>query len=273
MFDLKPPIISITLAGKGGVGKSLYSLAYLDVCDLNGIDVDVMQLDDQSRLEKAIKRQVVSLNLRTAKQTRIDPMVLTKTFAPMHEMITNMNSSGRSLHLDVGATQQHSLFDYSALIGLDEDLVEFGVQGIIFVLVTADTEAILQAARSLETARTVLPSLNTVIVLNERDGAFNDLPLNSDAHEAFITLLSPMFAMTPTVRMPKIPAGSWQCFERQCMRLLDVVAMDTQSVINETGLSRPEAKLARGDVQAVFDVLEQGLACHLPFIRSDAGTS
>ncbi len=268
MYNLKPPLWTIVLSGKGGVGKSLFSLAYLDLCELNGVAVDIMQLDDQSRLERAVKRPVVSLDMRTAKRARQDPTALTKTFSPLYKSLESMNTTARSLHLDVGATQQLPLFDYAALVALDEDLREFGITGIAFVVATSDPQSIEQAARSLDGLSTVLPSLQPILVLNERDGSFDQLPIASDALRIYTDLLEPKLAMVPTVRMPLITAGSWQWFERKSLRLLEVVAMDTPSVIAATGLSRPEAKLARGDVQAAFDVLEEGLAVHLPFFRA-----
>ena len=268
MADLKPPIFTISLGGKGGIGKSMFSLAYLDLCELNGVGVDVMQLDDQARLEKSLKRQIVSLDLRTAKRARQDPKALTKTFAPLHEALVNLKQVGRSLHLDVGATQQHSLFDYAGLVALDEDLQDFGVTGIAFIILTADAEAIGQAARALDSVQSILSSLHAVLVVNERDGSANDLPHDSGARREYDTLVAQHHLGGPVVRMPLIPAGSWQSFERHSMRFLDVVAMDTQNVMSATGLSRPEAKLARGDVQAAFDLLEQDLAMHIPFFRS-----
>ena len=271
MFDLLLPMLTFTFGGKGGIGKTLLALILLDLYELNGIAYDVMQLDDQQRLAKALKRSIVSLDLRTAKRARQDPKALTKTFAPMHEAISQIRSLQRCLHIDIGATQQHSLFDYSGLVSLDEDLMEFGVQAIAFILVTADAEAIEQAVRSLETLRSVLPSVQPILVLNERDGTMEDLPEGSDAHNNYRRLLAPRLSTLPSVRMPLIPAGSWQSFERQSMRVLDVVALDTAGVMAATGLSRPEAKLARGDVQAVFDAVEQGLSAHLPFLRAGEG--
>lgn len=268
MSDLTPPLWTIVLSGKGGVGKTLFSLAYLDLCELNGIPVDIMQIDDQSRLERAVKRKVVSLDMRTAKRARHDPTVMTKTFEPLYNALEAMTACGVSLHLDVGATQQLPLFDYAALIGLDEDLKEFGVNGVAFVVVTADSQSIEQAARSLDALALLLPSLKAMLVINERDGTFDQLRIGSDALRLYSDLLEPKMAAVPTVRMPLITAGSWQHFEKKSLRLLDVVAMNTQEVINATGLSRPEAKLARGDVQAAFDILEEGLAVHLPFFRS-----
>ena len=267
MFDIEPPILTMTLAGKGGVGKSMFSLAFLDLCELNGVPVDVMQIDDQLRLEKALKKPVVSLDLRIAKRARQDPKALTKAFEPLHTAISEMKSHGRGLHVDVGATQQHSLFDYCSLVGLSEDLDDFGVKGIAFVLLTAEAEAIEQATRCLKLLKTVLPNLKPILIVNERDGSVADLPMGSDAERIFRSQLSPLLPTLATIQMPLVPAGSWQCFERRSMRFLDVVSLDTVGVMNATGLTRPEAKLARGDVQAVFDRIEQGLSLHLPFLR------
>ncbi len=58
--------------------------------------------------------------------------------------------------------------------------------------------------------------------------------------------------------MPRIEAGSWAHFERQHCRFLDVVGFDVATTMAVSGLTRPEAKLARGDVAAWIAARQTG---------------
>jgi hypothetical protein len=62
-----------------------------------------------------------------------------------------------------------------------------------------------------------------------------------------------------------IEAGSWRPFEQNHFRLIGVGTMEIPEIMDLTGLSRPEAKLARGDVLAFFAQMEEELSKLLPF--------
>ncbi len=53
--------ILVIASGKGGIGKSLLSLAMADLFDLNDQPLQLYQLDDQQRLEKSVGQNVTSL--------------------------------------------------------------------------------------------------------------------------------------------------------------------------------------------------------------------
>ncbi len=143
------PVFIFVLSGKGGVGKTLFSLATADLFDLNRAPIDVVQIDDQDRLAKALARDVTTIEIGLLKKARKDPGVLTAAFHPLYAKIEAMPISDRSLLVDVGATQQHLLADYAGLTGLDEDLREFGIRTCAFIPVVADPESIQQAVRQL----------------------------------------------------------------------------------------------------------------------------
>jgi hypothetical protein len=258
------PLLIVVMTGKGGVGKTLLSLAIADLFALAGLPLDIVQLDDQRRLAMALGCEVVSLDLAVLKRARKDPSALTRVFAPLYGLIEAMGRTGRSILLDVGATQQHALFDYAVLTELAGDLAEFGIAGRVLVPTVTDPESLRQAAQQLRRTADVFPSLDRVVVLNERDGDFSALPRESQAGELYAREIAPLFGQIAAIRMPRIEANSWGYFERQNARLIDVIGWDVPTTMAVSGLPRPEAKLARGDVAAFFATIETELARVLP---------
>ena len=172
---VKPSILAVA-SGKGGIGKSLLSLAITDLFHLNNRQLWLYQLDDQQRLEKAIGQSVVSLDIQTLKLARRDPMAMTKAFDPLYKGIEALKETNDTLLLDVGATQVGNLNDYAGLIDLEEDLRDFGLTGLVFVPAVAEPESLRQACRTINQFRDTLPSLTPVFIENLRDGNFRRLP-------------------------------------------------------------------------------------------------
>lgn len=106
----------------------------------------------------------------------------------------------------------------------------------------------------------MLPSFDLVLVKNLRDGDLTNLSTASQAGQLYEQELAPYLAHIPSITMPVIEAGSWRVFEQNHCRLLQVGMMEIEDVQTMTGLSRPEAKLARGDVLAFFAKMEEELS-------------
>ena len=171
----------VVASGKGGIGKSLLSLAIADLFELNDRPLRLYQLDDQQRLEKAVGQSVISLDIQTLKLARRDPTAITKVFDPLYEGIEVLPNSGDTLLLDVGATQIGNLIDYAGLIDLEEDLQLFGLRGYVFIPAVAEPESLRQACRAIRQFGTTLPSLTPVFVENLRDGSLDELSTASSS--------------------------------------------------------------------------------------------
>lgn len=264
-FENKSKKFLVVASGKGGIGKSLLSLAIADLFDLNTQPLQLFQIDDQQRLEKAVGKSVTSLDINTLKRARRDPTAITKVFDPLYAGIEALSGTGNTLLLDVGATQIGNLIDYAGLVDLEEDLQLFGLGGYVFIPAVAEPESLRQAARAIRQFQETLPSLTPIFVENLRDGHLSELSTASQAGQIFAGELAPLLRDISTVTMPLIEAGSWRAFEQNHCRLIDVGTMDVPDVMALTRLSRPEAKLARGDVLAFFAQMEDELGRVLPF--------
>ena len=265
------PLFITVFSGKGGVGKTLLSLLISDLFDLNDWPLDIIQIDDQNRLARSLARNVVTIDIALLKKARKDTSALMRAFGVFYDLIATMDNDGRSLLMDIGATQQHLLLDYAALTELNDDLVEFGTDARAFIPVVADPESIEQGLRQITALQRTLPLVSPCIVLNERDGKFDAISRSSVAGELYQTQLKPLLTKIPSITMPKIEAGSWGYFERQHCRLIDVVGFDVATAMAVSGLSRPEAKLARGDVAAWVQAMEDELRPLFPFMGEGSG--
>lgn len=261
--------IIVVASGKGGIGKSLLSLVIADLFYLIGKLLHLYQLDDQLRLEKTIGQCVISLAVQTLKLARSNATIITKVFDPLYKGIEALQDTNDTLLLDVGATQIGNLIDYAGLIDLQEDLELFGLSGVVFIPAVAEPESLRQACRAIDQFQSTLPALKPIFVENLRDGRLDELSTASQAGELYHNDLLPLISNMPHITMPLIEAGSWRAFEQNHCRLIDVGSMDIPAIMAMTGLSRPEAKLARGDVLAFFAQMEEQLSLVLPLGSGD----
>lgn len=254
------PTLIVVLCGKGGVGKSLLSQVIAELHALNDLPIDIIQVDDQQRLAKVMGREIHSVDLRLLRHARKDPNVLVTAFDGLYARIERAAAAAGTVLVDVGATQQHALLDYADLIELDEELQTMGVRTIVLIPTVSETESIRQAAKQVRRVQTSLASAERVLVLNERDGRHAALRLGTAAGDLYRDELRPLLEENGAITMPLIEAGSWQIFEQHNCQFLDVIGQEISATMIKTGLSRPAAKLARGDVAAWFSKMEEALS-------------
>ncbi|MGB3391011.1 MAG: hypothetical protein WBA88_23870 [Pseudaminobacter sp.] len=252
-----PPLFIIVAGEKGGVGKSLTSLALADAYQLNDLPLDVLQVDNQARLSRALGRDVTTIRI-DAKLARRDPAAASRAYTPIYAAVEAIGSGSGSVLVDVGANEGTGLAQWLGLVDLASDLEEWKIPVLVVIPFVAESEAIRQAGRTAQLFLDRLPSARLVLVENERDGTISDLHPASDAAKSFTREISPLRRIARSIRMPLIEAGSWRPFEAASCRLIDVAAMPVDKVMEVTGLPRAEAKIVRGDVAAFFaEMLER----------------
>lgn len=235
---------------KGGVGKTLASLAAIELLELHGRRVIVVQLDQQERLSRSLNRSIISLPTDFLKASRTDPSAGLRAFRPLMEVLDRPLADDEVVLLDVGANMVGPFCAFAALSGLDEDLVAAGITTTVLVPTLAEPESLSLASRTIREICTVLPSAAPVLIENQRDGRLAELLPGSRAYEAYHGQLLPTVGEAPHVIMPAVTGRVWPQFERHHCRPMAVVAMDVPTVMALTGLPRSEAKVARGDVAA-----------------------
>ncbi|MFC6446270.1 hypothetical protein ACFP77_11830, partial [Shinella zoogloeoides] len=157
------------------------------------------------------------------------------------------------------AIQQTVIEEYLALVDLDADLVEAGIEAQWLIPATAEPEAMKGAVRTAKAIGQVLPSVKRRVVLNQRDGQFRFYP-NSPADRFWREELQPLCATLGHIDVPAIAAGSWVPFEAAGKRPVEVVGAEIDQVRAWTGRSRPAAKVLRGDVAAFLASVQAALS-------------
>lgn len=249
-----PPLLIIVAGEKGGVGKSLISLALADIYQLNDRPLDVLQIDSQARLSRALGREVMTVKI-DPKLARRDPAAASRAYTPIYNAVEKISSSRTSVLVDVGANEGGGLAQWLGLVDLASDLDEWHVPVLVVVPFVAESEAIRQAGHTTRLLLERLPSSRLLLVENQRDGAVAELHPASDAAATFAKEIAPLKRIARTISMPLIEAGSWRPFEAAECRLIDVVAMPVDRVMEVAGLPRAEAKIVRGDVAAWFSAM------------------
>lgn len=244
---------------KGGVGKSTTALALIDWLTLNSQPPTIIQVDRQKRLENSIGKDVLTID-SDPKAARLAPELETRRFSPMLEKIEV--SAGRApVIIDIGAGEVERFTTWAALVDLEEEFIEWQLSCHLVVPFLAESEAIRQAAWSVNRLRSALPQSMICLVENQRDGKISTLHPNSSAAQAFGEFLTAWRSQSIQLTLPAIPGNSWRWFETTNCRFLNVVDMTTADTINRTGLSRADAKIVRGDVSQwlvnIFDEFDR----------------
>lgn len=265
---VSPPLLIIVAGEKGGVGKSLTSLAIADTFKLNEEKLSIMQVDSQARLAAALKEEIVTIRV-DHKLARRDPSASARAYTPIYEAVAAIPTNGRSVLVDVGANEGAGLAHWMGLVDLAADLADWQIPSLLVVPYLAEGEATRQAGRTVELLAAQLGSPRLVLVENERDGQTADLHPASDALAAHRRIISPLLKQADLIRMPLVEAGSWRPFEAAGCRPIDVAAMEVADVMRVTGLPRPEAKIVRGDVAAWLSDMLDGISQVVAFGRED----
>lgn len=241
---------------KGGVSKSFTSALVFDLLDMAGRQARIVQIDEQDRLPNLFPGLVTTVTPARLDDLRRDPGAIVAAFDPLYAAIERLIADGGTLIVDIGGPQQTLLEEYAALVDLDADLVEAGVNALWLAPAVAEPEAMRGAVRTAAAISRVLPSAHQRIVLNGRDGDFRFYP-GSPADKIWQEALLPLTQISGSIRVPAIAPGSWLPFEGAGKRFIDVIAAEITTIQSWTGRSRPAAKVLRGDVAAFLAAADE----------------
>lgn len=171
---IAPPLLVIVAGEKGGIGKSLASLALADIFQLHELPLHVLQIDSQARLSRALGQEITTIRV-DAKLARRDPAAAARAYTPIYEAIEKISSSSASVLVDVGANEGAGLAQWLGLVDLAGDLEEWNVPVLTVIPFVAESEAIRQAGHTARLLLDRLPLARLVLVENERDGTIAGL--------------------------------------------------------------------------------------------------
>jgi hypothetical protein len=266
---LKPPLLAVVTTGVGGQGKTTTALHLADAFMLAASPLALFQVDDQETLEKATGMKVTRIAFDLIREARLDASVQVAAFEPLFEAIGAVPQTVASVLVDVAASRETSVLDVFGLIDLEEELAAMSLPALFFVPTVAAPEAMRQAADTIVRIRQAVPSAAPVLALNERDGRFTEFFPGSPADRVWKERLEPLSHQVRVITIPRVPPASWLPFERLQKRPAEIVGAAISEIQSWTGLSRPLAKLARGDVAAWLDAVDRQLRSVIDFGRKE----
>jgi hypothetical protein len=256
----KPPFFALSASKKGGVGKTQFLLTLADLLTLNGYPFVAFQADDKKRLSALIGTKVVDLR-PNPDLVMNEPALVRRSFTPLYTAASKAIASNQSVLFDIGADEVENAANFVKDVDLDEDLVSWKLPAFAFVLVQAETDAIISAAETIRRFREALPSATIVLVENLLDrGALQNLRNSGPARTAYEKELKPLLTGVERFVMPAIIADFWEPYENAGLRFLKALAMEPQEAAKRLGMEVGDVKIARRAVAIYFRDMHRSLS-------------
>lgn len=255
--DLAPvrlPAAAIIAQDKGGEAKSLTALALADRARISGVPIRVVQVDDQGRLPKMLGPEVVTIRI-DPRAARKDPSLELRAFTPLYHSLERAAAEKGLAIVEFGANMSDRGALWAGMVDLEEELEQMGMTPLVVTPFGTSPESMRLGARAASEWLGKAPKARLVFIENERDGLIEDLHPMSDAAAAYRDTIMPLRSRATVLRMPLIEGSSWRIFEAAGVRLADVVSLPIAEIMKLTGLPKPEAKIARGDIAAWLSVV------------------
>ncbi|WP_193337164.1 P-loop NTPase family protein [Devosia beringensis] len=239
-------IFAAVMNGKGGVGKSTLAQILIEWWLFKMLHPLVVQVDAQARLSELNSFEITSV-ASTPELMRANPAEQLSRFAVITDKAEAGGKASQPVLVDIGANEDLNFAFWAQQCEFSADLEEFGYQPVIFVVFTAEQEAIEKAVDAVRAAQRALPMGHVVLVENQRFNAIDQLHPASSARQAFERLMAAAPSASYIV-MPKIAGDSYARFEPHRLSFSKVVQMTPSEITAVTGLPRADAKICRGDV-------------------------
>lgn len=143
-IDLTKVFIAV-MNGKGGVGKSTLAQVLIEYLIYLLCYPLVVQVDAQARLAELNNFPITSVT-SSPETVRANPSEQLTRFAVITDRAEEGGLADRPVLIDIGANEDVNFAFWATQCELDADLEEFGLQPVIFVVFTAEQEAIEKAA-------------------------------------------------------------------------------------------------------------------------------
>ena len=239
-------VYALVANGKGGVGKSFFSQILIEYWTYRGLLPYVAQVDSQARLQELNQLDVLTIPSKP-ELLRADPSEQLGRFRDItNRLITG--DPGQPFVLDIGANEEGNVSHWMGHSEFSEELRDLGRQPVVFIVYTAEQEAIEKAGQTARSFQKVLPDAHFVFVENRRFGAVSKLHPGSSAKKAFDQWVAPLEQKASKLVMPAVLGQSYSRFEASRTRFLEVIGLSPEEIMSRTGLERADARIARGDV-------------------------
>ena len=236
--------------GKGGVGKSVLTMALAWLYEASWRPLRMIDIDDKAKLaEFAGKDKVLSLRIgASAEELRADPALAYSYWDQLAAEILENDTI-----IDTGANIDRPLLEWARKSELAELLSESSVTMDLYVPITADPLSVRGGLDVLETVGEIFPECRRILVLNRIAGQFNAYE-STPEFQCVADLRSQGLIVLP---MAACLSEAWTDFERLKLPPWKVLTMNAAEVARQTGLGILAAKRAAGDYASWIKQLQQ----------------
>jgi hypothetical protein len=254
----------------GGIGKTSYLALTVDAMSLAAIDVDLLQIDEQQKLARLTGQPVVSLDVAVFRKAVGDSWAAQKAIRPLYEAIVAMPQTARSVAWEIGGSTSAMTHDALRLVDIADEVEELGLTIDSHVLVVASEDSIRQAPIEVARMEETFPTVNTILVLNNRYGSVRGFleQLPEDVAMPCARLLD----RHPVVNMGLVRPDVMRLWERLGVRPSQIVRWRLEGgyarICAETGLDRFEARLFAGELIGWAEEVREALIQVYPALDS-----
>ena len=257
----------------GGIGKSSLLTVLADSFRIAGKPLDLLQLDEQSKVARMTGQPVTSVNLAVFQNTREDEWAVQRAMRPIYDTIIAMAQTGRCCAIETAGGMSAIAHDAFAVMDLVEETDELGIKIDAQILVVASEESLKQMVLETERHRRTFPGGRIVYVLNNRMGnvrAFID-EVADELRQPVLKLLYD----SPHITMHRVAPPTMRLWEKLAVSPFRIAEWRIDGgygrIMTETGLDRLEAKLFAGEIVGwAANIREQLIALYPALEPTDA---
>lgn len=244
------PVAMMIGGNLGGIGKSSFFVNLADSFHVARRPLDLLQLDEQSKVARMTGQPVTSIDLAVFQNARDDEWALQRAMRPIYDTIVSMPETGRSCAIETAGGMSALAHDAYAVIDLAEETAELGIPADAHILVVASEESIRQMVLEAQRHRRSFPGGRVIFVLNNRLG--NVRRFIEEVSDELSKPAAKLLAENRSIVMRRVAPPTMKLWERLCVRPSRIAEWRVQGgyarVAMETGLDRLEAKLFAGEI-------------------------
>jgi hypothetical protein len=243
--------IALMIGGNlGGIGKSSYLILLADTYRIAGQPLDLLQLDEQSKVERMTGQMVTSVNLAVFQNGREDEWAVQRAMRPIYDTIVSMAQTGRCCAIETAGGMSAITHDAFAVMDLVEETEELGIAVDAHILVVASEESLRQMLLETERHHQTFPGGRIVYVLNNRLG--NVRTVIGEVADDLRQPVTKLLAEHPSITMRRVAPPTMKLWEKLAVSPFRIAQWRIDGgygrIAAETGLDRLEAKLFAGEI-------------------------
>lgn len=237
-------LLIIIASEKGGVRKTSIAIEFIDYLIGIGILPQIIQIDNQRRLEKFYPGRVTTIEMPLAAQTRENDLADAAALEILREKI--LDDETVVTIVDIGANFDGRFAESSVKMELNEDLEERNIDVVVIVPMTSENDAISLGTRTMERMEIAFPAARILPVLC-RDGA-GSLHLDDTTRGRYEKHVAPLVEKGEFLEHTRLLPGTLRILDYTGLTPSSFANLERRDIDKIFTAERGQARQARGDV-------------------------